>query len=74
MKNSCCWAQVAMNGTEIPVYQEATTSVNVVKSPLVSHILGGIMRLYSQQSLVTLDGSQSHNPDDADALLRYLSE
>ena len=55
--------QVFMQGTN--VYSNDSVKIEVVPSPLVSSIKGGVYRQVNRQDAVVLDGSESHDPDDS---------
>lgn len=57
----CLIFSVSFQGTPLLVQQKTTT--RVVNSPLVAVISGGSKRLWSTHTDLTLDGSESHDPD-----------
>lgn len=57
----CLVFTVSFQGTPLLVQQKKTT--RVVNSPLVAVIRGGSKRIWSTLSDLTLDGSESHDPD-----------
>lgn len=57
----CLVFTVSFQGTPLLVQQNTTT--RVVNSPLVAVISGGSKRLWSTLYDLTLDGSESHDPD-----------
>lgn len=57
----CLVFTVSFQGTPILVQQKKTTCV--VNSPLVAVISGGSKRIWSTLTDLTLDGSESHDPD-----------
>ena len=50
-----------MNGTH--VYSNTSVAVEVVPSPLVSSIRGGVYRHVNRHDIIVLDGSDSRDPD-----------
>ena len=54
--------QVFMQGTN--VYSNDSLNLEVVPSPLVSSIKGGLYRQVNRQDNVTIDGSDSYDPDN----------
>ena len=57
-----------MKGTH--VYSNTSVAVEVVPSPLVSSIRGGVYRHVNRQDIIVVDGSDSKDPDGG--IFRYL--
>ena len=51
-----------MQGTN--VYSNDSLTFEVVPSPLVSSIKGGLYRQVNRQDHITMDGSESYDPDN----------
>ena len=58
-----------MTGTH--VYSNTSVAVEVVPSPLVSSIRGGVYRHVNRHDIIILDGSDSKDPDGGN--FRYLN-
>ena len=46
------------------VYSNASVTIEVVPSPLISSIKGGVYRHMNRQDMIIVDGSDSYDPDD----------
>ncbi len=57
-----------MNGTI--VYSEATHCFDIIPSPLVSIIAGGMLKVQTSLDTVTMDATESRDPDFPDHVLR----
>ena len=45
------------------VYSNASVTIEVVPSPLMSSIKGGVYRHMNRQDMMIVDGSDSYDPD-----------
>ena len=57
-----------MNGTI--VYSEVTHCFDIIPSPLVSIIAGGMLKVQTSLDTVTMDATESRDPDFPDHVLR----
>ncbi|CAB1455219.1 unnamed protein product [Pleuronectes platessa] len=55
--------QMFVQDSETPVYVQRTAIITVVHSPLVAVIMGGSHKLWPSLRDLTLDGSESYDPD-----------